>query len=71
MIRVVPICYYLDDDPGDESHLAFLDTVTDTFIEFDGEQIWESWDELSIVADKGFLGRMYDLVPEWFLGLKG
>ena len=74
MIRAIPVEYYLDAAP---SHMAFLNTVDDMFIEFNGTMVWESWDELVeyVEGDEdfvdnptlGFLDRVRGLCPQWFL----
>ena len=71
MIRAVPVPYFINETSGKESHLAFLSTVTDKFIEIDGCQVWDSWSELSEVADIEFLNRVRTLCPKWFLDMHG
>ena len=66
MIRVVPVEYFIEDTPDRPSHLAFLSTVTDNFISFDGCQVWDSWADLAEYADEEFLERVQGLCPAWF-----
>jgi hypothetical protein len=48
--------------------LAFLDTVTDTFVKYDGTHVWDSWEDLSeYCEDQEFLDRVKGLCPEWFI----
>ena len=72
MIIVVPIKYFLEDHENDcYSHLAFLDTVTDTFFKFDGTHVFDCWEYLKgLCTDEVdgtvFLERVKGLCPEWF-----
>lgn len=68
MIRVVPVMYFLEDYENEKpSHMAFLDTVTDQFIMFDGTHVWECWlDLVNSGADDAFLERVRGLCPDWF-----
>ncbi|MCH8272139.1 MAG: hypothetical protein IIB41_02685 [Candidatus Marinimicrobia bacterium] len=65
MIIVVEVNYFqLENDKPD--HIAFLCTVTDQFIKFDGTHVWDSWAEFETYADKEFLDRVRGLCPQWF-----
>lgn len=67
MIRAVPVEYFISPDKSGPDHMAFLSTVTDQFMTFDGTDIWENFDDLKEVADKEFCDRVMPLCPEWFL----
>lgn len=68
MIRCVSFDYYIC---GRENHVAFLDTVTDRFIEISGEQAWDSAADLLEAFDnepdcRYTPDRLLDLAPGWF-----
>lgn len=49
---------------------AFFDTVTDSFMSFQGEQLFESAEELLLVCDGTDLKRILGLIPErYFYGV--
>jgi hypothetical protein len=65
MIIAVPILYYISDK--EPSHLAFLDTVTDTFLSFQGVEVFDSWDDLQGWCNRPqMLERLRGLCPNWF-----
>ena len=67
MIRAVEVCYFLEDYPDKPSHMAFLSTVNDMFIKFNGTHVWDSWEDLAEDCDDpGFLERVKGLCPAWF-----
>lgn len=47
-----------------ENHFAWFDTVTDTFIEFNGVQVFNGWDEFVSFYDGDELGRFAGLFGE-------
>ena len=75
MIRFVDMTDALELDG--ERAFAWFDTVTDTFMEFVGEEIWHSWasfavdweeDRLSRANPKSEIERFRRLFPkEWYL----
>lgn len=67
MIIVVEVKYFLEDfDNNTPSHFAFLDTVYNKFLEFDGTHIWDSWaDFISYCGDEKFQDRVKGLCPKW------
>ena len=76
MIRAVPFEYF---SSGRADHIAFVCTITDRFLEFDGDQYWATWSELfeSMTCDNAypdgsavepdFMLRLKRLCPMWFL----
>jgi hypothetical protein len=69
MIRAVPFQYFLD---GRVDNIAFVDTVTDTFLTIADDQFWPTWDELEQSMDidnveSDFRERLKALCPMWFL----
>ncbi len=69
MIRVVQFEYFA---AGRADHVAFVDTVTDKFLEYCGEQFWATWSELfdsmtKVNTDPNFMLRLKGLCPVWFM----
>ena len=45
---------------------AFYNTVSDRFVEFDGKQVWDSWEQFeSCCDDAGLKERLKRLCPRW------
>ena len=61
MIRFIDIR-----NQGVGSRFAFWDTITDRFLEIEGEQAWDNWDEfLEVAKGHSLLKRLKDLCPDW------
>lgn len=68
MIRYINIGHQINLDPGQPRQFAFFDTVTDTFLEIDGVQVFDTIPEFQECAEAGCspeqAERLYDLIPE-------
>ena len=56
--------------PGDKdcTQFSWWDTITDSFVEFNGEQMWDSWDEFEKdVRDEDLENYNYYCVTEEIL----
>jgi hypothetical protein len=74
MIRFVDIGHQIIFDPESPRHFAFFDTVTDKFLTFAGEQVFDSWRDfeesfhLSVKekeTKKEIIVRLAGLCPAW------
>ena len=71
MIRAVQFQYFMN---GRDDHMAFLSTVTDNFLTFNGSQCWDSWEDLdsdmhvdTLPLDQELSERLKGLCPVWFI----
>jgi len=61
MIRFI----YIGDQITDDHHdFAWWNTVTNTFLEFNGECVWRSWEEFERDYDGDEIERFRSLFPE-------
>lgn len=70
MIRFINLGSQITLDETEKHEFALFDTVTDTFLEFKGYQVWESWRELKECmsdSDNDLINRILVLLPEWCL----
>lgn len=77
MIRFIDLGKQLEVDESDPEaprSFAFYDTISDTFINFNGSETFESWESLVSMffpdefPDDETLERLRRLCPEWVFG---
>jgi hypothetical protein len=68
MIRFIDLGIQISCDPEGDRHFTFFDTITDTFIRVNDEQIWTAW----IDFEEDFMKMLQDpdvdsgfLFAEW------
>jgi hypothetical protein len=67
MIRFIDLGKQIGIDEEWPREFAFFDTVSDKFLKFGNEQVWESWNDF---LESGFIGqyfidRLKPLCPSW------
>ena len=74
MIRFVDLGKQLAVDPSDKDaprQFAYFDTVSDKFIEFEGDQVFSSWIELerclAPIISPMAIDRLKAVTPKWAL----
>ena len=74
MIRFIDLGKQIALDEEDSKHprqFAFYNTTSDRFIEIDGIQVFDSWEEIERIisfsesSDEKFLTRLKNLCPCW------
>jgi hypothetical protein len=76
MIRFIDVGSQVGLDETWPRQFSFWDTVTDRYIELDGEQMWSTWAEfeetyLGAASRPHNLERFKSLCPEWVFTSKG
>ena len=71
MIRFIDLGKQIAVDPEDPEwnrEFCFYDTITASFLRFDGQSIFESWEDLLEMMDDedpAYMKRITSLIPQW------
>jgi hypothetical protein len=71
MIRFIDLGKQLSafvDDPKWSREFAFYDTITASFLRFDGQSVFESWEDLLEMLDDhdaAYVKQVTSLIPDW------
>ena len=71
MIRFIDLGKQLsafEDDPEWSREFCFYDTITASFLRFDGQSVFESWEDLLEQLDDedpAYMKRITSLIPKW------